>query len=181
MIGKKGLSSIIATVAIILITIGAVGFIAGYVVPFVRNNLYESTECVSYQDYFTIEESLGYTCYTEIDGNYLYGLSIHAGSADSSLVKGIKLQFIAEGESAPADIFEGSATANGEGSVRMLNASKSNLEIPENGETRTYVYNSSIRFTRIDIYPVLQSGRLCDETDSIRMENQICLKPLTIS
>lgn len=177
---KKGLSPVIATIAIILLTVGAVGFIAGYVIPFVRDNLYGSTECLDYQDYFTADESLGYTCYAEVNGYYLHSISLHAGSADSTLVKGIKLQFIAEGESVPVDISAGGVAANTAGSVRMLNASKP-LEIPENGEIRTYVYNNSIKFTRIDVYPVLQSGKLCDKTDSVRIENQICLKSLTIS
>lgn len=178
--GKKGLSPVIATIAIILLTVGAVGFIAGYVIPFVRDNLYGSTECLSYQDYFTVDEEMGYTCYESVGGYYLYGLSVHAGSADPALVKGVKLQFIAEGESVPVDVLAGGAIASTAGSVRMLNASKP-LEIPKNGETRTYVYNDSIKFTRIDMYPVLQSGKLCDKTDSVRIENKICLNSLTIS
>jgi flagellin-like protein len=181
MAGKKGLSPIIATVALILLTVAAVGFIAGYLIPFTKERLYGSTECVDYKQYYTFYDEFEYNCYVNTSNYFLYGVSIQADSTNEAIaqkINGFKLQFLNEGESQPVDVIDASLALGSEGNIRMLNASKSSLEIPKEGEVKTYVYNSSIRFTRIRISPVLKSGRVCDETDTARIE-YLCLKNLT--
>ena len=44
--GKRGLSEVIATILIILITIVSIGILAAVVIPYVRNNLDEGTSCI---------------------------------------------------------------------------------------------------------------------------------------
>ena len=77
MIKRKGLSEVVSTVLVVLITIVAVAFVANLAIPFVKNNLQSSTECLSARDYFKFDDSLGYTCY---DQNGLYGFSVQAGN-----------------------------------------------------------------------------------------------------
>ena len=77
MINRNGLSEVVSTVLIVLITIAAVAFVANLAIPFVRNNLQSSTECLSSQGYFTFDDTQGYDCY---DQNGLYGFSVQAGN-----------------------------------------------------------------------------------------------------
>ena len=49
---KRGLSEIIATIAIVLLTVGAITLVVAFVVPFVRDNLNSSTECLDYKEYY---------------------------------------------------------------------------------------------------------------------------------
>src|SRR3989338_10500321 len=73
---KRGLSPVIATVLLIMITISAAAILTPVILNFVKKNT-EKTECVPYTDYFKFEESVGgkrYNCY--IDG--LYGFTIRA-------------------------------------------------------------------------------------------------------
>ena len=58
MINKKGLSQIIATVLLLLMTIAAAAIIAGVVIPFTRERLDKGTECVTFQNHFKFQEVL---------------------------------------------------------------------------------------------------------------------------
>lgn len=166
----------IATIAIVLLTITAVGILAGFVVPFVKESLYGSTECLDYKEYFTFYRDFDYNCYS-LSGNYLYAVSIRADSAKDEAaekVDGFTLQFIGEGESQPATVKIGSM----KNEIRMLNASKTELEVPFSGEVKTYVYNSSVKYSSVEIYPLLKSGTVCDMSDSIKIGDEICNPPL---
>ena len=44
MAGKKGLSNVVASVALILLTFVAVGIIAEYIIPLVKDNLNEENK-----------------------------------------------------------------------------------------------------------------------------------------
>ena len=77
MMKRKGLSEVVSTVLMVLITIAAVAFVANLAIPFVKNNLQHSTECLSARDYFKFDDSLGYNCY---DQTGLYGFSVQAGN-----------------------------------------------------------------------------------------------------
>jgi flagellin-like protein len=68
---KRGLSPVIATVLTIMLTVAAVAALSAFVVPFVRNSLQKSSECMDYGSYYTFEES-GYNCYS---GSF-YAISI---------------------------------------------------------------------------------------------------------
>jgi len=63
--------------------------------------------------------------------------------------------------------------------VGMLDGSQ-NLEIPGAGEVITYTYRNPEQFDSMEIYPTLSSGKVCDRSDVIRMENQICEDDLDI-
>jgi len=55
--GKRGLSPVIAVLLLILITVAAVTLVATFLIPFVKDTLNDSTECVDYKSYFTFEEN----------------------------------------------------------------------------------------------------------------------------
>ncbi|MBU0907819.1 MAG: hypothetical protein KKD18_02150 [Nanoarchaeota archaeon] len=171
---RRGLSPVVATIGLILITVAAVGLIAGIVVPLVRDRLTESTECLGLEEYFTFYEEFDYNCYQIIDDyarNYtLSAVSIEADTvAEDKLqtIKGFRIQFLGAGEEAGLEIINGPA-ADPDG-LRMLKYSEPLISVPEKGGVKTYVYNSTARFSRVEIYPVLKNGRICKQTDEIQL------------
>ncbi|MBU0761091.1 MAG: hypothetical protein KJ600_04590 [Nanoarchaeota archaeon] len=164
---KKGLSTIVATIAVVLLTLAAAAFIAGFIVPLVRNQLNEGTECLGYEDYFTFYEEFEYNCYRQGGSTWLYGISVQADSVREETadeVAGFKLQFLKTGESKSVEVEDEMPKTD---EIRMLNSSVAKLEIPKSGEVRTYVYTGNGLFGTVKIAPVLKSGRTCEITDSI--------------
>jgi len=179
---RRGISPVVATVALVLITVAAAMFIAGFVVPFVRNQLNEGTECLGYEDYFTFYEEFDYNCY-RIDNNpqgtknYIYALSISADTVPEEKVEGIKalrIQFLGGGEDRGIEVSNGTAAGSNVGQIRMIDKTASRLALPERGGVKTYIYNSSIEFEIIELYPVLKNGRMCKQTDKIRIRDIYC-------
>ena len=80
---KRGVSPVIAEILLVMLTIAAIGIVAGFVIPFVQNTLTKSTECTNYNDYFKFQEVFNvgsdefrYNCRDAGDG--LYGISVKA-------------------------------------------------------------------------------------------------------
>lgn len=169
-IKKKAISPVVATVALVMITLAAAVFIAGFVVPFVRDNLNEGTECVGYEEYFSFYEEFEYNCYRVEAGNYLIAISIEANSISEEKLNnldGMRLQFMAEGESNGIEIKDGEATNASR--IRMLKTSESTLSVPQKGEVKTYVYNSDSQYEKVEVYPLLKNGRMCEKSGEIKL------------
>src|SRR3989338_78572 len=178
MINKKGLSQIIATVLLLLMTIAAAAIIAGVVIPFTRERLDKGTECVTFQNHFKFQEVLEfgdeeyrYNCYQEIGEQHLNGASVRASSLNDSIIVGFNLVFIIKGwESARFEVRDNVEEGCKIENIKMFGsncASLGNLKIPKSGEVRTYAYNSSAKYDKIEIYPVLKNGRICELSDEI--------------
>jgi len=169
---KKGLSPVVATIAIILVTVGAVSFIAGFLVPYFKTQLNEGTECVDYREYFTFDDSFGFNCYEAREGFYLTGVSVRANSAPDRVaqgVKGFELLFFEGAESKKVTVENGLAGGSLRGETKLWNSTAS-LAVPEEGGVRTYVYNSSERVTRVEIFPVLkENDRQCDKSAEVEI------------
>jgi flagellin-like protein len=170
---KKGISPVIATVFIIMLTVAAVAVIASFVVPFVKRALYQSTECVPYKEFYDFEESFGYNCYQE-EGN-LYGASVKAGF-DKTIAQGLEgfdIVFIDEqGSTKKANVRDESAVSHEAGKIWLKGTlSGAALRAPGAGETLTYIYNSSENsvFVSAEVYPVLKTGRICEKSASIKI------------
>ena len=167
---KKGLSPVVATIAIILLTLGAVTFIAGFLVPYVKTQLNEGTECIDYREYFTFDDSFGFNCYEQSGANYLTGLSVRAKSSSDRVSQGVggfNLVFYEGAGTNRIKVENGGLSGNLVGEIKMWNDTRA-LEIPEEGGVRTYVYNSSLKVSRVEILPFLKSnGRICEASDDI--------------
>ena len=171
---KKGIASILATVLIVLLTITAASIIAGFVIPFVKDNLESGSACVKYSDYFKFKEifeydriEYRYNCYDS--QNKLYGFSVSTQSNETEVtekIAGFDIVLWEEGNNEKLSVRNGEGTTN---EVRMLDGSRL-IKIPVNG-IETYVYNleSEIVFDRAEIHPVLKSGETCKESDIITM------------
>ena len=173
---KRGLSPVVATILIIMLSVVAVSILAGFLVPFVKRSLYGSTECMPYSGYYTFDESLGYNCYATKTGqeNTLYVFSIKK-SPDKSLneTESFKIVFITrDGGTVPLDVKNGVASSNTAGGIWMTGSPQGALRITSPGGTATYTYNDTAkeRFISMEIYPVLKSGKICgDGKDSINI------------
>jgi len=162
--GKRGLSPIIATVLIVLLTVAGVAVLVGIVVPFVRDNLNKSTECSNFQGYFEFVEDFDYggknynfNCFS----GSRYGISLEATSAksvDEKELLGFHLGFFGEGISEGVEPNE----------LIMLNGSLE-IDLPERGEIRTYIYPSIEEYNRMEVYPVLSNGKVCEKSDDIEI------------
>lgn len=179
--GKRGLSNVVATIALILITVAAAGVIAGIVVPLLPGWLNEGTECIGYEDYFQFYEEFEFNCYRLIDEGttryYLIGISLQADTvADDKVenLKGFRLGFVGEGSSKGVDVFQDTEASSSKEGIRMLNPDEE-IRIPEQGLVETYVYNATgTDYKYVEVYPVLQSDRQCERTDRIRIAGRFC-------
>ncbi len=126
--GKKGLSSVIATVLLILITFLAIGLIVSFIIPMVKKNLGKSISCFELIEYFKIVEG-EYSCYTSENTM----LMVDRGAEEYD-VKGFAVSIITEGQSKRYDVAGGSIE-----NVKMLNGSET-IEVPKPGEARSYVF-----------------------------------------
>lgn len=171
MINKKGVSTVVVTVLLILITIAAVVLLANAIIPFVKNNLAKSSECLDYKDYFKFQEVMSFNgadyrfnCYN--DSGY-YGFSIMnqgSGKSGSGTPAGFAIVFSDGKTTKRMDIKDGDSV----GDVRMLGSSLTKIIVPELGGIQTYVYNSGGEsYNSMEVYPLLENGRICDKSDSI--------------
>lgn len=172
---RKGISPIVATIAMVLLTIAAAGFIAGFVVPLVKERLNHGTECVGVEDYFKFYDGFDYGCYQKNGAEYIYFISVQAGSiADekTSELAGMKFLFLAEGESKAVELKEGQLKTP---DFRMLDSSKDVLVIPSQGDVRTYVYSSPTAYSSVEMHTLLKSGRVCETaSDNLRIRDFAC-------
>lgn len=181
---KRGLSDVVATVLIILLTVLAVTIVARFVIPYVSNSLSQGGECFQYKDYYKFQESLDYkgknlhfNCYNET--SKIYGMAIGAfksgDTSDTNLSKvnetsvNLNIVFVRSdtGESTTVEIRKEKGVSMNDGGVRMLNQNIASLKVPNVGEVQTYVYNSSTLYNAIEVYPVLGNGRVCEKSDRI--------------
>lgn len=173
---KRGVSAVVATVLIILITIGGVAIVAGFVIPFVRENLARGTECVGLQDYFQFEESFEiqneeykYNCFVNDGGTYYYGASVRA-KGDESLaekVNGFSLVFISpEGNSKSIKVIDGELN---EEIKKIGTTGNEEYAIPGPGDVLTYVHQSGESYSSIEVHPIVESGRSCVASDIINL------------
>ncbi len=171
MMKKRGLSPIIATVLIILITVAAVAIIANFIVPFVRNSLEDSTSCLNFRNYFAFEEKFEfqgqefkYNCFNGEE----YGIAVKGeaiGNVGKTLdVEGFDLLFYRnDGTTRKVELRQGDSIED----VRMLDIDSEEIKIPNKGGLETYVYSNNEDFVKIEIYPVVEEGKICEKSDEI--------------
>jgi flagellin-like protein len=169
-IGKRALSPVIAVVLLILITIAAGAIIAGFSIPFVRDGLDESTRCLDFNEYYSFKESVEFkgvayqfNCFDKDK----QGFSIATKSVENNSVKnldGFNILFYGDKDTEILKMEKGKVTTG----VNELGKISGNLEIPKQGEIRTYVYQTGERFNRMEVYPIVK-GKICDKSDDIEI------------
>lgn len=164
--GKRGISPIIATVMILVLTFVAITIVAVFVVPFVKNNLAGSQDCLEVIGKVKFAES-DYNCYVNTGENT--GRTGFSVRLDDEKIIGYQVSLFNKGSSYTGLIKEDTIGKDllGEGkSVKMLLGTEYVLDIPQRGGVRTYVANST--FDKVEISPILENDKICEVSDVIQ-------------
>jgi len=95
---KRGISTIVATVLIVLITVAAVTILWAALSPLINQNLESGTKCFNVQDSIKIDADKRYTCYNDT------GLYVRVErAANSDELAGFQVSVTAGGNTLPGD------------------------------------------------------------------------------
>jgi flagellin-like protein len=157
---KKGVSPIIATVLLLVLTLVAVSILSVFIIPFVKNSLDGSKECVNVIGKIRFDDGSAYNCHT--DTRTAFSVRI-----DSNDIVGFKLSLYTQGVANPYTIENASIHSV----LRMLSSTAFNtpLEVPLEGGLRTYVANAA--YQRIEVNPILKNGKICDAREQIEVQS----------
>jgi len=179
---NRGVSSVVATVLLILLSVIAVTLLISFVRPFVEKNLKKSTECLPYQEYFEFKETyndgqkdISYNCWEQRTGYVLTGAMVSGKegirSEDLGLLDGFQVVFKdANSVVESVKVLEGATTNRNLSSIWVFNYTTNILSFPKPGDSQLYVYNGSRAFSSEEIYPVLKTGKVCEKIDSIMLK-----------
>jgi flagellin-like protein len=185
--GRRGVSPVIATVLILLITVAAAALIAPFVIKFIRGNLDDSGSCFEILGDLSFAET-GYNCYNSLSTaavGYTEATGFSVKINNDNIV-GFKVTLLKDGG---ADTREISLTNedSDEQNVRVLGSTFSTTsvpvdfvesDIPSGGGIRTYVANGI--YDNIEIFPILKEGKVCGLSDAIKVEPCIATEDTVI-
>ena len=155
---KKAISTVVATVLIILITVAAVTIIWSAVIPLFRGSLEEGTSCWGAVKAISIEGNKGFTC---LGVNGTIKLQISRGSEDFDLADIQVVISTAEGISNSTNLLDNSAWGVTSGTKAL----------PGQNEERVYTI-TKMQFqnaTEVKIAPIVgveNNNKLCDSSSS---------------
>ena len=112
--------------------------------------MYKGTECVSYRDYFTFQQS-EYNCYLSSSSHT--GVVIKAKTEENQDIINNLASF--------------TVALSGDGSSVVVGSGSSQL--PKNGEFYAYKISSGFTPLSAKVYPVLKSGKMCGASDIIKI------------
>jgi hypothetical protein len=166
---KRGISPIVATILIVLFASIAVFVVSSFLVPFVENNLSDSTECLDYNSYFEFYEDFEPKLNCVKSGEDLYFVSVSAKNIEglNNSIGGLNLVYRGNSDFV-REVINGDNVEN----FKMFEDTNGdcpiNYEIPLSGEVRTYVLKNAENFEEVEVYPVLENGKACDMSDKIK-------------
>lgn len=167
---KKGLSAVIATVLLILLTVSAVAIVSTFLIPFVNRSL-ENTSCFEFKEYFKFDDSFGYSCYIEngIRKNYFLTVRAKPDNSSANKIEGFSLRFLGGGFANTVEVIDGRPFSD----IEVIgNVGQSNLFVPSHGgrfSVLTYNYTSNNLYDKVEIYPIIKDNKICDQSDSIKL------------
>ena len=152
---SRGMSTLVATILIVALTVLAGTVLVGIVVPFVRESLQGSTRCIAYDHTFTFNRDLPYNCIK--NGSLPISISA-AQTIDASAITGFQLILESKANS----------TIVASDSLLLLNGSLAS-SYPKQSETQTYVVEAASSYTTARLQTVLISGDVCPSTDILSL------------
>lgn len=179
---KKGMSPVVATVLLVLLTISAVAIISNFLIPFTDKSL-EGTECLNYKDYFTFDLSFDYNCYDAANKRYIFTIRASPDNSSSDKIEGFGLRLVDLGSGSATNVkaFRGVVEASQEnidfGGIKMFNpdVGSGKIIIPSSGgrySVLSYSYSSeNDKYTNVEVYPILKGEKICEKSDSIEIVN----------
>jgi hypothetical protein len=149
---KNGISAVVATVLIILITVAAVTIIWAAVIPMIKENTLGGTTCLDAVSQVSLETDGGYTC----KGSDYVNLQISHG-AKSFELNDIQVLLSANGTTTTYSIVGDGLLTN------MTNASTSDL--PGENEAIVFRVENVTSLDEVEIAPIVAVGntfKTCD-------------------
>lgn len=146
---KNGVSAVVATVLIIMITVAAVGIIWAAIIPMIRTSIDRGTACFDAQSDISVVTDQGYTCLNTTTSPDNLSIQVKKGPNTKISLVGIE-----------AIVF-----VNGNSVKYRFNATQSNTSyggiLPGNNEEKVlYIADAPINgATRLKIAPVVTVGR----------------------
>jgi len=159
MINKKGISEVIATVLIIMLTVGAASILFVFVIPWVTTMLDDSKICNDLQDSISIVGG-AYTCYMSSPVSTRVMIRINEGKDIE--VAGFAVSLASSGSAKRYEIKNGEESSSGSVIVSMLDGDEM-LTVPEVGGAETYVF-SGVKAESVDVSPLTVNGKTCNPT-----------------
>ena len=156
---KRGVSPVVATVLLLVLTVAIAGVIFSVVLPFVSKSLGNSKACLDVLDGAEFPESR-FNCYTVVTSTNPSetGFSIKLNKDE---ISGFRVSLLdSNGNSDVYDIKEGVVNPK----LKMVAGTYGNLlEFPSVGGQRTYVSNKN--YINAEISPIAKTGEICAVSD----------------
>ena len=152
---KKGISAIVATVLIILITVAAVTIIWAAIIPMISENLDKATRCGDATSQLTLKED--YTCWHS-SGSSSGNMSVQVSRGSGSFeLADIKVILETAGNDEHYMILDNTST--GKAYVKG--------DFPEINENKVFLINKSIeKPDTVRVTPVIVSGQVLTECEA---------------
>jgi flagellin-like protein len=172
---RKGVSPVVATVLLLVITVLLASLIMTFAVPFVQDQLGRSKECLAVIDAVTFADSR-FNCYIDdmasTSATDKTGFSV---SISKEGVSGVRVSLIDANENSNVVVIKQGATFPPTASVPLRNIGTGTgnligdpLTFPSGAGQRTYVAEvSGVYYKRAEIAPVVTSGRTCAVSDTV--------------
>ena len=141
-IGKKGVSTVVVTVSMILVAIVAVGIITAFVVPMIKGQLGKASACLELNDHFIVRTESSATCY-------------NSTSVKLSIKRGW------EKEECEGFVVTAFTKAGGASSLEQKDI---DAELSRGG-AKVFVLDTDGAIERVSIATVLIDGAVCDPID----------------
>lgn len=156
---KRGVSPVIATVLLLVLTIVIGGVIFSVVIPFVKDSLGNSKVCLEALESVEFAESK-FNCYKQT-APYDTGFSI---KLNKDGITGFRVALIDSNGNSDVKDIKPSPAQPPEG-IRMVGGSNVAFSFPSVGGQRSYVANK--QYSRAEISPIVQSGKICAVADVV--------------
>jgi hypothetical protein len=171
---KRGVSAVVATMLLVVLTLALAVMVSTVVIPFVRESLKSSTECSPYKNYYTFDSSFDLNCF-DLSGPAK--ISIKTAQINPDVAKKVKgMQFVfttSGGLSESVKFFENSPGTCLAGDIIGYEAfcpTQETLKLPKLGESLSYKYfpKGSIQ-GYVSVFPILDNQRTCEASDRIKL------------
>ena len=155
---KRGVSPVVATMLLLVLTIVLASVIFAFVIPFVQEQLGNSKACLAVIDGVEFPDSK-FNCYVASTAET--GFSFKVKSPD---VKGVRISFIDDAGNSDVKDFP---YEDDDIRFRTIEGSYGLAldDFPESGGQRTYVTNKI--YSKSEIAPITESGDICAVADVV--------------
>jgi hypothetical protein len=167
MVGKKGISAIVATVLLILVSVAAVVIVWGAVIPMINDQIDKGTLCLDAMGQITVGSDQRYTCWNNVSGSENLSLEIIRTAKEFALAD-IQVLVSSGGSTTSFSLVDDVTT--------LSPASMTPEDLPKVNEAKIFVIDVSGVSGDIDsikIAPVIPdsgSGEFCDISSTVEIK-----------